>query len=85
MSLAESDTVNELGTTVPPRTPTDRLSSIDADEPATELHGTEAALERARERALHQALQPAFEPPDTHRREAIGRTGTGWGDPEGER
>ena len=56
-----------------------------ADEPATELHRAEAALERAGERALHQALQPAFEPPDTHRREAIGRTGTGWGDPEGER
>ena len=52
------------------------------DEPATELHGTEAALERAGERALHQALEPAFEPPDSHRREAIGRAGTGWGDPE---
>ena len=51
-------------------------------QPAAELHGPEAALERPRERALHQALEAAFEPPDSHRREAIGHAGTGCGPPE---
>ena len=49
-------------------------------QPPPELHRTQAALERAGERTLHHALEAALEPPDSHRREAIGSAGTAWGD-----
>ena len=74
--------MKSLGTTVPPRTPTERLSSISRTSRRPELDGPQPALERPGEHALHQALQPAFEPPDSHRRRGYRPpAGTGWGAP----
>ena len=64
-------TVKALGTTVPPRTPTERLSSISRTSRRPELDGPQPALEGAGEDALDQALQAAFEPTDPHRRSRL--------------